>query len=150
MLTEAEPADPSKFGQSNPNNAFLLCGVPNNLRASVSCKVGQKWAPIYVDNRKHNGVIDKQMTPLNSVRTPFSIARWCNAQCLLTTLSNQYALFWDSMVTTSTMIDYSKSTKPFEFSFEGNEKMKTLRYGFRTQDSPVGTEQPEWYPVSLQ
>ena len=66
-LSEAESADKALFGQSNSSDTFLLCGVPDSLKASVSCKVGDKWAPIYVDNNNHTGMMDKQLTPVNQV-----------------------------------------------------------------------------------
>ena len=53
------------------------------------------------------------------------------------------------MVTTSSMIDYSKTSNPFEFSFEPNQTTKILRYGYKTPDTPDGVEQPEWYPATL-
>ena len=69
VLTEPETADVQKFGRSDPSNTFLLCDIPDTLQAAVSCKVGAKWAPIYVDKKPHNGTIDKELTPLNEVCT---------------------------------------------------------------------------------
>ncbi|KAL9639006.1 MAG: hypothetical protein Q9164_001207 [Protoblastenia rupestris] len=127
MLTEPEAAEPAMFGRnSSPSDTFIVGDVPDNLHASVNCKVGSKWAPIYVDKEQHAGVMTKLLTPIN-----------------------QYALFWDKEVITHTMIDYSTTSHPYEFGFEPGQITKTLRFGYKAPDSPVGAEQPTWHPVSV-
>jgi len=43
------------------------------------------------------------------------------------------------------MIDQSKCPNPEKFSFEGSNKTKTLRYGYRTKEQPGPAEQPAFY-----
>ena len=37
--------------------------------------------------------------------------------------------FWDSKIITESMIDYGKTTDPFEFQFEKGEFAKSFRFG---------------------
>jgi hypothetical protein len=49
------------------------------------------------------------------------------------------------------MIDYSKTTKPYEFTFKAGETTKTLRWGYESPDAPASsTEVPAWHEESSQ
>jgi hypothetical protein len=54
-------------------------------------------------------------------------------------------LFWSNSVQTESMIDQSKCPSPFFFSFTGDKKTVTVRYGYKTPDEPEAAEQPNFY-----
>jgi hypothetical protein len=77
------------------------------------------------------------------------LAQACNAflqNKWLTSFGQQFAVFWDSRITGSTMIDYAEISRPLEFSFAPDETTKTIRFGYATPNAPSSVnEQPEWY-----
>ena len=55
-------------------------------------------------------------------------------------------VFWSNTVQTSSMIEESKFPDPKYFSYEGKVTSKTLRYGYRTVNSPSdASEQPDFF-----
>ncbi|EQB50556.1 hypothetical protein CGLO_09998 [Colletotrichum gloeosporioides Cg-14] len=122
----ASPADHSIFenssGASSFENSFMALQVANNLHTSVQLEVKGNWVPIYVDPDNHIGVMDKQLTPLN-----------------------EYMLFWNNKVQTSSMIDSSRFHEPFTFSFKGSDKSKTVRFGYAVPEKPSGSENAKFY-----
>ena len=54
-------------------------------------------------------------------------------------------LFWSSNVQTESMIDNSKSSVEFTFSFPAGKNAKKVRFGYATKDTPAGGESPKFY-----
>jgi len=124
-IVEAVGAAEARFtSAATAKNSFIIGHIPQGLHASISCKTGSnEWAPVYVDNKPHNGEQDKLLTPIN-----------------------KYSLFWDSLLVTSAMIDYAKSSSPKEFEFPANEFEMTWRFGYKIPDHPgSANEQATWY-----
>jgi len=68
-LSDPVNAPISDFDDGTSVNSFLVDRIPDYLRISVVCKgANDRWLPIYVDNRAHTGLINKTLTPSNTVR----------------------------------------------------------------------------------
>ena len=147
VLTKPEPADSAQFQRNDAAQSFLLCEDPDDLMASVSCKVKDKWATIYVDNEKHNSTMNKELSPKQEVGAHTSESDYVDSMRTDDTYSTQYIIFWDSYVITESMIDYYATSRPYDFKF-GSDTEKTLRFGYETPNKKKSIEeQAMWYPA---
>ncbi|KAJ4017763.1 hypothetical protein NW752_001671 [Fusarium irregulare] len=128
QFADPKPAGHDQFenssGEQSYEDSFLANQIPNTLHAAVELKVKSKWVPVYVDPDNHASTMDKQLTPLN-----------------------EYVIFWDNRVQTSSMIDISKFHFPFIFSFDKGSKNKTIRFGYAVPDKPSPQEAAKFYPA---
>lgn len=44
------------------------------------------------------------------------------------------------------MIDESRFARPYNVKFDGGDKTKTVRFGYRKAENPEAGEQPDFYP----
>ena len=54
-------------------------------------------------------------------------------------------IFWSNSVEAQSMIEQSEVPNPFFFSFNGGEKTKSIRYGYKTENTPEPSEFPNFY-----
>jgi len=126
VFTAAKIASTKDFinesGPQSPADSFLAKKIPSPLHVAVELQSGGIWVPIYVDPEPHTTEMDHQLTPLN-----------------------EYMVFWSSSVQTASMIDESRCSQPMTFSYEGNVKAQTVRFGYRSADNAGPGEQPTFY-----